>query len=185
MEAKEVKYNGIVIGYTTDGGKTIVFEETDEVKDFLKNFEKGKTIYISSRALGTVDDDMIVTRDEPFEFCIDTFPRSKKNDMENKLEKAYKEYEEFLDSGVIEDPNYLYWDLSDPKHTQTRKFTIEEFEFRILTHTKFRKKFGKDCIRGLSVEERRKLFLEIHPTWPAVPTHQFFDEQNIPKYVII
>ena len=122
---------------------------------------------------------------ERMKFSIDKMIKNK-NNMENKLEKAFEEYNAFYDSGYVEnEPNSYCWDLSNPKHPIIRKFTIEEFEFRILTNTKFRKKFGKDCIRGLSIEERKKLFLEIYPTWPAVPTHKFFDEQNIPKYVII
>jgi len=57
----EVKSNGIVIGYTYDEGKTIYFLDNDEVKKVLDKMNAGTPIGISSRRMGTIDEDGNIT----------------------------------------------------------------------------------------------------------------------------
>jgi hypothetical protein len=52
---KEVKYLGIVVGYTYDG-QTIEFLDNKEAQQIKENLMKGQSIGISSRRMGTVDE---------------------------------------------------------------------------------------------------------------------------------
>jgi hypothetical protein len=55
MEKIEVKYLGVVIGHTYDG-QTIEFLDNEHSKILKEDMLKGHTIGISSRRMGTVDE---------------------------------------------------------------------------------------------------------------------------------
>jgi hypothetical protein len=52
---KEVKYLGIVVGYTYDG-QTIEYLDNKEAQQIKKDLMMGHPIGISSRQMGTVDE---------------------------------------------------------------------------------------------------------------------------------
>jgi len=55
MEKTEVKYLGVVIGYTYDG-QTIEFLDNEHSREIQKTLSEGHTIGLSSRRMGTVDE---------------------------------------------------------------------------------------------------------------------------------
>lgn len=58
----EVKYKNKVIGHTPDEGKTIIFLDNDESKEFQKVALKGYPIGLSSRSMGIVHEKGIVAK---------------------------------------------------------------------------------------------------------------------------
>jgi len=66
----EVKYLGVVIGYTYDNCKTIVFIDNEVAEVCKNNIFKNKSLFISSRQKGTIGDDNIVAIEEAIEYCI-------------------------------------------------------------------------------------------------------------------
>jgi hypothetical protein len=56
MKKVPVTRNGIEIGYTLDGGKTIQFYETPDAKKVIDELNSGQMIGISSRGIGTIDE---------------------------------------------------------------------------------------------------------------------------------
>lgn len=52
----EVKFNGVAVGYTYDGGKSIEFFDSKEAKEIMKELNTGSPIGISSRRIGKVDE---------------------------------------------------------------------------------------------------------------------------------
>ena len=61
MEKVEVTSNGIVVGYTFDGGKTIEFLDNDEAKKVIAKMSNGTPIGISSRKTGKIDENGFIT----------------------------------------------------------------------------------------------------------------------------
>jgi hypothetical protein len=65
-----VKYNGVVVGYTIDDGKSIKFNDgvaENTIKDLLS---RNKTICVSARAIGEVKDDNTVEKTENISYDI-------------------------------------------------------------------------------------------------------------------
>jgi len=65
-----VKYNGVVVGYTIDDGKSIKFNDgvaENTIKDLLS---PNKTICVSARAIGEVKDDNTVKKTEDISYDI-------------------------------------------------------------------------------------------------------------------
>ena len=55
-----VKYNGEIVGYTTDEGKTIQFNDSESSKKVNKLLTQNQTIWVSSRSIGQIKDDNTV-----------------------------------------------------------------------------------------------------------------------------
>lgn len=55
MKKIEVKYNGVVIGYTCDESKSIEFLDNEEALKIKEELLSGHPIGISSRQFGNVD----------------------------------------------------------------------------------------------------------------------------------
>ena len=66
---KEVKYLGIVVGYTYDG-QTIEFLDNKEGQQIKKDLMMGHSIGISSRRMGTVDENGRVNYEEIIEYGV-------------------------------------------------------------------------------------------------------------------
>ena len=64
-----VKYNGVVVGYTIDDGKSIKFNDS-VVENKLKQLSQNHMIGISSRAIGEVKDDNTVEEAEKLSYDI-------------------------------------------------------------------------------------------------------------------
>lgn len=62
-----VNYNGVVVGYTIDGGKTIEFNE-----GVTENILKKQIIGVSARSIGKVLDDNTVEKTEEISYDIIT-----------------------------------------------------------------------------------------------------------------
>ncbi len=58
----EVKYNGVVIGYS-DGNNSITFLDTKEAQEAKHVLLEGHPIGISSRRIGTVENNIIPTEE--------------------------------------------------------------------------------------------------------------------------
>lgn len=81
MKKIEVKYNGIVVGYTYDN-KNIQFLDTPEAKKVINKIMENSPIGISSRAYGHVDENgNIKEKSEPIEYNI---LKINKNDNDEK-----------------------------------------------------------------------------------------------------
>jgi len=65
----EVKYKGILVGYTYDG-KSIKFLNTKEAIEIQNKLTESQNICLSSRKMGTIDENHRVTSDGPFEYSI-------------------------------------------------------------------------------------------------------------------
>jgi hypothetical protein len=50
-----VKYNDEIVGYTTDEGKTIQFNDSDTSKKVKEMLNQKQTAWVSSRAVGEID----------------------------------------------------------------------------------------------------------------------------------
>jgi hypothetical protein len=55
-----VKYNGEIVGYTTDEGKTIQFNDSDSSKKVNELLTQNQTVWVSARAIGKIKDDNTV-----------------------------------------------------------------------------------------------------------------------------
>ena len=77
---KEVKYLGIVVGYTYDG-QTIEYLDNKEAQQIKKDLMMGHPIGISSRRMGTVDENGRVNYEKITEYgvinCLDELKNSK------------------------------------------------------------------------------------------------------------
>jgi len=71
-KAIPVKYNGEVVGYTVDGGKTMVFNDSDTSKKMVDEL-LNQTIGISARAIGKIKDDNTVEETEKISYDILNF----------------------------------------------------------------------------------------------------------------
>ena len=69
MEKTEVKYLGVVIGHTYDG-QTIEFLDNEHSKEIQKTLSEGHTIGLSSRRMGTVDENGYVNYEKITEYGV-------------------------------------------------------------------------------------------------------------------
>lgn len=69
MEKIEVKYLGVVIGHTYDG-QTIEFLDNEHSKEIQKTLSEGHTIGISSRRMGTVDENGYANYEKITEYSV-------------------------------------------------------------------------------------------------------------------
>lgn len=69
MEKIEVKCLGVVIGHTYDG-QTIEFLDNEHSKEIQKTLSEGHTIGISSRRMGTVDENGYVNYEKVTEYGV-------------------------------------------------------------------------------------------------------------------
>ena len=67
-----VKYNGEIVGYTTDEGKTFQFNDNDTSKKMVDEL-LNQTIGISARAIGKIKDDNTVEETEKISYDILNF----------------------------------------------------------------------------------------------------------------
>jgi hypothetical protein len=74
-ERVPVNYNGEVVGYTVDGGKTMVFNDSDTSKKMVDELlnQTNQTIGISARAIGKIKDDNTVEVTEKISYDIFNF----------------------------------------------------------------------------------------------------------------
>ena len=104
MEKIEVKYLNVVIGYTCDGGKTIEFLDNEESKEVQNSLLKGHTVGISSRRMGTIDENGYVSYEKITEYGILNYldkliePEKKQshmnfNNLTDKEKELYSEIE--------------------------------------------------------------------------------------------
>ena len=68
-----VKYNGEIVGYTTDEGKTIQFNDSDSSKKVNKLLTQNQTVWVSARAIGKIKDDNTVEETEKISYDILNF----------------------------------------------------------------------------------------------------------------
>ena len=68
-----VKYNGEIVGYTTDEGKTIQFNDSDSSKKVNKLLTQNQTVWVSVRAFGKIKDDNTVEETEKISYDILNF----------------------------------------------------------------------------------------------------------------
>ena len=69
-----VKYNGEIVGYTTDEGKTIQFNDSDASKKVNEMLNQKQSIWgISSRAIGEIKSDNTVELNEIKSYDISHF----------------------------------------------------------------------------------------------------------------
>ena len=70
-----VKYNGEIVGYTTDEGKTFQFNDNDTSKKMVDELlnQTNQTIGISARAIGKIKDDNTVEVTEKISYDIFNF----------------------------------------------------------------------------------------------------------------
>jgi hypothetical protein len=57
MEKIDVKYNNIVVGYTYDEGKTVIFLDNEAAKEIQSQILNGYTVGVSSRRMGVIKED--------------------------------------------------------------------------------------------------------------------------------
>jgi hypothetical protein len=69
MEKLEVKYLGVIIGHTHDG-KKIEFLDNEHAKEIQKTLLEGHTIGLSSRLMGTVDENGYVNYETITEYSV-------------------------------------------------------------------------------------------------------------------
>ena len=69
MEKTEVKYLGVVIGHTYDG-QTIEFLDNEHSNEIQKTLSEGHTIGLSSRRMGTVDENGYVNYEKITEYGV-------------------------------------------------------------------------------------------------------------------
>ena len=55
MNEIEVKYDDVVIGHTSDGGKTIKFLDNENAKKVIAFINQSQPIYVSSRQSGILE----------------------------------------------------------------------------------------------------------------------------------
>ena len=67
MDKMEVKYLGVVIGHTYDG-QTIEFLDNEHSKEIQKTLSEGHAICLSSRRIGTVDENGCVNYEKITEY---------------------------------------------------------------------------------------------------------------------
>lgn len=67
-----VNYNGEVIGYTADEGKTIIFNNEDSSKK-LNELLKNKIVGVSSRAIGKIKSDNTIEEIEKISYDISSY----------------------------------------------------------------------------------------------------------------
>ena len=63
-----VNYNGIVVGYTYDKGKTIEFIDSNVENEINRLISQGQIIGLSSRAIGELRDDNTVEKTEEISY---------------------------------------------------------------------------------------------------------------------
>ena len=68
-----VKYNGEIVGYTTDEGKTIQFNDSDASKKVNEILNQKQTVWVSSRAIGEIKSDNTVEEKEKISYDISHF----------------------------------------------------------------------------------------------------------------
>jgi hypothetical protein len=73
-----VKYNGEIVGYTTDEGKTIQFNDGESSKKVNELLTQNQTIWVSSRAIGKIKDDNTVEETEKISYDISHFGNTTK-----------------------------------------------------------------------------------------------------------
>jgi hypothetical protein len=71
-ERVPINYNGEVVGYTVDGGKTMVFNDSDTSKKMVDEL-LNQIIGISARAIGKIKDDNTVEETEKISYDILNF----------------------------------------------------------------------------------------------------------------
>ena len=69
MEKTEVKYLGVVIGHTYDG-QTIEFLDNEHSNEIQKTLSESHTIGLSSRRMGTVDENGCVNYEKITEYGV-------------------------------------------------------------------------------------------------------------------
>ena len=105
-----------------------------------------------------------------------------KTKEQNKFEDAWKHY---ADSHITPgNPNgkLLSEQLVSIVPMQHNR---ESFELELLTNESFRNKWGYGCVGKLTLEERALLFAEIWAKRVNENTHNFYDKNNITKYIIV
>ena len=68
-----VKYNDEIVGYTTDEGKTIQFNDSDASKRVNEMLSQKQTVWVSSRAIGEIKSDNTVEEKEKISYDISHF----------------------------------------------------------------------------------------------------------------
>jgi hypothetical protein len=68
-----VEYNGEIVGYTTDEGKTIQFNDSDASKKVNEMLNQKQMVWVSSRAIGEIKSDNTVEEKEKISYDISHF----------------------------------------------------------------------------------------------------------------
>lgn len=85
MSKIDVKYLGVVIGYTYDGEK-IQFLDNELSKEIQKTFLEGHTIGLSQRRMGTVTEDGFINNEEIIEYNVINYFYEIKTQNNNLIE---------------------------------------------------------------------------------------------------
>ena len=68
-----VRYNGEIVGYTIDEGKTIQFNDEGSSKKVNEMLSQKQTVWVSSRAIGEIKSDNTVEEKEKISYDISHF----------------------------------------------------------------------------------------------------------------
>ena len=66
----EVKYGGVLVGYTDSSHHTVQFLDNDAAKEVQDLLKQNSTVYVSSRAAGKIDKDNKAIIGDTYEFDI-------------------------------------------------------------------------------------------------------------------
>jgi hypothetical protein len=115
------------------------------------------------------------------------------SEMQKGKNEAWVEFDEFRENLLTDDEFYQNWGTqSEVYNTYKTHFTgyadIPEREWvveNIKTNPEFKEKFGVGYIMELDINDRLELYVMESPNRVIIHNDEFYDENGIPKRIIL